>query len=294
MANDPYPRSFQEIPAWSTSTATPMEDTRTRFAQFVVLCGISGVRSLRDHLVFKGGNALDFVLQPNRSTRDLDFSLDMVGGQALADATALRDALNIGLRQVAPIFGVALSVHSVKQQPPGADRTFITFQARIGYALPDERQLMIRMANNQTSPNVLPIDISINEPIFASATFRVADSFGLLRISTLEDIVGEKLRSLLQQPIRNRSREQDLLDIAVAVGSNQSIDRQAVASAFLLKGKARDVPVTRQAFRDPEVSRRAQIGYDALRPKTRTLFIPFDEALAIVLAFVDELPIPER
>lgn len=293
MANDPYPRSFQGIPAWSTTTATPVQEARRRFVQFILLCGISSVRSLRDHLVFKGGNALDFVLQPNRSTIDLDFSLDMDGGQALADATEIRDALNVGLRQVAPVFGVALSVHSVEQQPPGADRTFITFRARIGYALPDERQLMIRMANNQKSSHVLPIDISINEPIFDSTTFKIDDRFGDLRISTVEDIVGEKLRSLLQQPIRNRGRKQDMLDIAVAVDSNESIDRQDVAAALLVKAQARGAPVTRLAFHDPEVSRRAAVDYGALEGTTRTMFIPFDEALAIVLAFVDELPIPQ-
>jgi hypothetical protein len=84
--SNPYPRTFQDIAAWSLGTATPIQDARTRFAQFVILCGIASEPSLRNNLVFKGGNALDFVLQPNRSTIDLDFSLDMTTGADLANA----------------------------------------------------------------------------------------------------------------------------------------------------------------------------------------------------------------
>lgn len=292
IVSDPYPRTFQDIAAWSLRTGTPNRDARIRFVQFVILCGIASEPSLQHHLVFKGGNALDFVLQPNRSTIDLDFSLDMTLGSDLADADSLRAAVSTGLHRVAPLYGCSLAIHSVRQNPRGSDRSFITYQVRVGYALPDERQLLIRMANNQTSPHVLPIEISINEPIFSSTAFTIDDRFGQLRISTLEDIVGEKLRALLQQSIRNRNRRQDVLDIAVAIRTNPALDRDHVASALAMKAEARGVPVSRAAFRSDELGRRARLDYDALEGTTRTLFIPFDEALAIVLAFVDELPIP--
>ncbi len=289
-----FPQSFGVITTWATENDVSIEEARTRFAQFVVLCGIASVRSLRDHLVFKGGNALDFVLQPNRSTVDLDFSLDIEGEALLASADDIRDALALGLRRASPRFDMAVAVHSVRRNPPGRDKTFITFQARLGYALPDERQLRLRMANNQASPHVVPIDVSINEPIHGSAHFTVSDDFSPLRISTLEDIVGEKLRSLLQQPIRNRSRQQDMLDLAVVIQANPAIDRLQIAAALQLKADARGVPVSRAAFNNPEVADRARMGYEALEATTRVQFIPFDEALAIVLAFVDELAIAEQ
>lgn len=290
--SDPYPRTFQGIADWSLRTGTPIQDTRTRFAQFVILGGIASEPSLRNNLVFKGGNALDFVLQPNRSTIDLDFSLDMTLGSKLADVDALRAAVSTGLRRVAPMYGCGLSIHSVRQNPRGSNRSFITYEVRVGYALPDERPLLIRMSNNQPSPHVTPIEISINEPIFDSTWFSIDERFGELRISTLEDIVGEKLRALLQQSIRNRNRRQDVLDIAVAIRTNPAIDRDRVASALLMKAEAREVPVSRAAFGSDELARRAGLDYELLERTTRTLFIPFDKALAIVLAFVDELPIP--
>ncbi|MBA2469305.1 MAG: nucleotidyl transferase AbiEii/AbiGii toxin family protein [Chloroflexia bacterium] len=291
--SNPYPRTFQDIAAWSLGTATPIQDARTRFAQFVILCGIASEPSLRNNLVFKGGNALDFVLQPNRSTIDLDFSLDMTTGADLANAESLLAAISTGLSRAAPIYGCGLAIHSIHQNPRGSVKTFITFEARLGYALPDERKLLIRMANNQTSPHVMPVEISINEPIFDSTVFSIDERFGELRISTLEDIVGEKLRALLQQSIRNRNHRQDVLDLAVAIRTNPALDRDHIASALLVKALARGVPVSRGAFKSEELARRARLDYDALEATTRTLFIPFDEALAIVLTFVDELPIPE-
>jgi len=147
------------------------------------------------------------------------------------------------------------------------------------------------MSNNQPSPHVTPIEISINEPIFDSTSFMIDERFGELRISTLEDIVGEKLRALLQQSIRNRNRRQDVLDIAVAIRTNPALDRDHVASALIMKAEARGVPVSRAAFMSDELARRAGLDYELLEGTTRTVFIPFDDALAIVLAFVDELPI---
>jgi hypothetical protein len=181
----------------------------------------------------------------------------------------------------------------VRQKPPGEDKRFITYEARIGYALPDERQLQIRMANQQTSPHVLRIEMSINEPICGSTVFTIDPNYPQLRVSTREDIVGETLRALLQQPLRNRRRRQDLLDIAVIVRENPELDRQQVADFLRTKAAARDVPVSRAAFRNPEIAERARVGYEGLEATTRAIFIPFDEALAAVLAFVDELPIQE-
>lgn len=191
-------------------------------------------------------------------------------------------------------YGGTFVVNSVRQQPPGADKTFITFIARLGYALSDETRLLIRMANDQPSPHVIPIEISINEPICDSTLFTIDPDHASLRVSTREDIVAEKLRALLQQPIRGRTRPQDLLDIAVIVGGTAALDRDRVAAFLQIKADARNVPVSRAAFRHPEVAERAAVGYGELQATTRETFVPFDEALAAVLGFVGELSIPDR
>ena len=113
-------------------------------------------------------------------------------------------------------------------------------------------------------------------------------------MSTIEDIVGEKLRALLQQPIRERNRQQDLLDIAVIVREKTVLDRAKVAEFLQAKAAARGVPVSKAAFRNPEVAEWARRDYAALAATTRTIFIPFNDALATVLAFTDELSIPDE
>lgn len=58
--NDRYPTSFDELRPWSTQTGRSNNEARTRFAQYAVLHGIAAVPRLKQALVFKGGNALDF------------------------------------------------------------------------------------------------------------------------------------------------------------------------------------------------------------------------------------------
>ena len=68
-----YPTRFLDIDAWSRENGVSRDEASRRFIQYVVLAAFAQSRSLRESLVFKGGNALDFVWQPNRSTLDLDF-----------------------------------------------------------------------------------------------------------------------------------------------------------------------------------------------------------------------------
>jgi predicted nucleotidyltransferase component of viral defense system len=77
-----YPVSFDDMRLWAGAAGVTVDEARIRFAQYAVLSSIAAVRPLREGLVFKGGNALDFVWQPNRSTVDLDFSVDHTSSSA--------------------------------------------------------------------------------------------------------------------------------------------------------------------------------------------------------------------
>ena len=285
--NTSYPRSLLEATEWAKSTGSDTATGRFRFAQYLVLCSVASVRDLRNTLVFKGGNALDFAWQPNRSTLDLDFTID--GGDF--DENSLSASLALGLIAVSRQSGALLQLHSVTQQPRGANRTRVTYKTIFGYALPDELALRQRMERGLKSSRTIQADISKNDPICASTSFRLDDQREL-RICTIEDIVAEKLRALLQQVVRNRQRPQDVLDIALAVERHPNLNRADIASYLLTKSAERDIVVTRAAFFDPELSDRARLEYEPLRTTIRNVFIPFDEAMAIVLDLVDSMPIP--
>ncbi len=162
---------------------------------------------------------------------------------------------------------------------------------KIGYVLTDEVRLRTRVQKGEKSTHVIKLDISLNEPICASTTVSI-DGTHDLRVSTLEDIVAEKLRALLQQSIRNRGRRQDVLDIAVIVRS-RTIDHDAIAEYLLRKAAARNVPVSRAAFHADDLAARASVGYAELEQTTRVSFIPFADALRELYALVDRLPIPD-
>jgi predicted nucleotidyltransferase component of viral defense system len=288
----PYPTAFDDIRSWAEGAGVSVNEARVRFAQYAILQTVATVRPLREGLVFKGGNALDFVWQPNRSTTDLDFSVDHASILAHPDADTLRTFLGRGTPAVIARLGIMLAVQRIRQNPPGADKQFVTFQVRIGYALPDQVRLRQRMEQGETIAQGIDLDISINEPIGASQFMEMSPGIQL-RVATIEDIIAEKLRALLQQPIRNRQRRQDLLDIAVILRENIEFDRRLVAKLLLEKAAARDVLVTRAAFRAPEVVGRVSEGYAELEGTTRVLFVPVDEALTLLHDLVDELEIPE-
>ena len=267
-------------------------EARVRFAQYVVLRSIAAVRPLREGLVFKGGNALDFVWQPNRSTVDLDFSVDHTSALAHPDANTIRALLERGASVVSASLGVMLAVQRVRPSPPGEDKDFVTFRARIAYALPDQPRPRQRLAQGEVTSQGIDLDLSINEPIGAATLVEMSPGVNL-RVATIEDIVAEKLRALLQQPIRDRQRRQDLLDIAVILRENAAFDRRLVADFLIAKAAARDVPVMRMAFRSQEVVSRASAGYAELEGTTRVRFVPLEEALELLRTLVDDLDIPQ-
>jgi predicted nucleotidyltransferase component of viral defense system len=282
-----YPETFERIPEWARENQIKITEARARFAQYAILNAVAGSRSLSQILVFKGGNALDFVWQPNRSTKDLDFtSLDAGLGEE-----RIRTLLGQSLGVVGRRLGVDFHINGVTRNPPGPDKTFVTYEVRVGYALPDDRNNKKRIANGGPSMTIVPVEISLNEPVCADTPIDVQAIYPL-RVSTPEDIVAEKLRSLLQQPVRKRNRRQDLLDIAVLLRSDAPLQRPLISRYLLEKASARNISASRTAFHDPEVRSRAHSDYAALQDDTRELFVPFEEAWGELSRLVDSLDIP--
>lgn len=282
-----YPTTYSRISAWARENGFSVSEARLRYAQFGVLQSIAGSKVLSNVLVFKGGNALDFVWQPNRSTIDLDFSSRDAG----LTVERIRRFLEPSLQQVSTASGTLYRVQRVRQQPPGAGRSFITFDLSIGYALTDDPRNRHFIEVGAPSRASIPVEISLNEPICAAEEIDM-DSANTLQVSTQEDIAAEKLRALLQQVPRNRTRPQDVLDIAISLQIGAYLRPEIVARFLLEKAAARNIEVSLERFLDLELWQRAEQGYAELERTTRTLFIPFADAKQRVLAFVQILPLP--
>jgi len=162
-----YPTSFDNLRAWAKANGVSVTEAGKRLAQYSILRGIVGSRALSAMLVFKGGNALDFVWQRNRSTTDLDFSADMeTVRNAVPDwdpaqlLAYIRQHLARGLQIENQRNGVTLRIHRIIQQPPHAGSTFITYEARIGYALPGDQRNRERLEQGGSSTNVIPVGLT--------------------------------------------------------------------------------------------------------------------------------------
>jgi len=292
MPLERYPRSLAELDSWRKQAGVTMDEARKRFVQFVALASIAADPALVTVLSLKGGNALRFVYGSPRSTADLDFTADAsLPDEELAIRTMLDRALLQGGRRL----GIKIKCQRVERKPPQKQATLPTYDIRIGYQLPGDRYYADFDSTDRQVPTVVKVEISFNDLVCETQRKQLApDLSAQLQVCTLEDILAEKLRALLQQVIRNRTRPQDAYDIARNLRDNEAtLDLAKIAMFLREKCRARGIDASRGAFADPEVKRRAAYEYDTILEVSQTAWIPFEEAWEAVQSLVGKLAIPE-
>ena len=101
------------------------------------------------------------------------------------------------------------------------------------------------------------------------------------------------MRALLQQLIRNRSRPQDVYDIASRMREyGEQLDMAKISEFLLRKSKARDIEPRKSSY-DEFVKQQAMINYEEQIRSQATEFIPFEAAWSEVLALISRLSIPD-
>lgn len=169
-----------------------------------------------------------------------------------------------------------------------------TYDMAVGYQFPSDRRYAEFVTGVRPSADVIELEISLNDEVCEStdASLDPSNSATAIRACVLEDIVAEKRRALLQQPIRRRYRKQDVYDIARIVSRiGKSLDRPRVGEYLIRKCARRDISPSRRAF-DREIRDRAAFEYETLFDSSDPNFIPFDQAWALVLQLVGEIEIP--
>lgn len=263
-----------------------------RQAVHTLLHAIAETPALRAHMVMKGGILLGLGYGSSRYTTDVDFSTDTK--PRAFDQAAFGHELAAGLIHSVETLGYGLDcrIQSCRMQPPQEDATFPTLQIKIGYAAKgsnEHRRLLKRQA-----PHVVQVDYSLNEPLGEPDEF-VIEQGGTLLVYSLQDLIAEKLRALLQQAVRHRNRRQDIYDLYFILETHPQLRDDADTQRRILaslqeKARARDLPVTPQAMREPEIRRRSQAEYESLRQEIEGELPPFDEAYGNVQGFFEHLP----
>lgn len=282
------PSLLHDIPAWVRTADT--RQVVMRQAVHCVLESVARTPRLRMLLCMKGGILLALHYESPRYTTDVDFSTPEPFSEEVEQETLA--LIEQALPSMGEILGYdvecRLQGYKVK---PHRNGTWVSLSMRVGYALkgtPAHKRLVAGQ-----SPFSLSIDFSFRERIPASEEVVIGDD-GHLRVYGLSTLVAEKLRALLQQPLRNRNRRQDVFDLHYLLEQRPALAfapwRQDVLADLRIKCEDRDVPVSRDAFDDPAIAERAQRDYDTLQAEVEGELPDFNVAFQRVRDYYRALP----
>ena len=279
-----------QITEW-VGADTDSSETELRQAVHTVLYAIASSRSLQQNMVIKGGVLLAVQYGNTRYTRDIDFSTDQQ--YADFDAGAFFDELESCLADAVEAldYGLDCQIQSSRVKPK-ADATFPTLHVKVGYAYfgSGKHQRLVK----KQCPDTLMLDYSFNEPSVEIDELDIIEC-GLLRAYSLPDLVAEKYRSMIQQPVRNRIRRQDVFDLHTLLTTYNAIlvspdVCKQVYETLQVKSEIKGLDVGSLSLADPGVVSRSQKEYGQLEHEVTGELPDFDAAYALVQGYYEALP----
>jgi predicted nucleotidyltransferase component of viral defense system len=139
---------------------------------------------------------------------------------------------------------------------------------------------------------VLKVEVSFNEPVEDLDDLQIGETKGRLKVYSIAALIAEKLRAYHQQVKRNRSRRQDIYDLAFLI-ENFPLDaeeRAEILRIFRVKCEARDITPSILSLQDADLMQRAQANWHTMQDELREPLPPFEERFAVVLEFYRSLP----
>lgn len=262
-----------------------------RQAVHTILVAMSNFHQAGLEVVMKGGILLAVEYAGDRYTKDVDFSTASTVAEIPPDQFAEKLDAELAGAVERLEYGLDCRIQSYELRPPGEDKTWPTLKLRVGYArLTDQRQHAKLMGSGVSAP--VDVDISYSEIITGAEVIDIGDGLEV-QASTLADLVAEKYRAMIQQPLRKRYRRQDAYDLYCLLESRPaelSSLREVILEALQRKAEGRGVIVGRESLRDPEVERRSKEEYPQLANEILRPLPEFDEVYGSVRRFYESLP----
>ena len=236
---------------------------------------------------------MNLLYESPRMTQDVDFTTTLPQ-EGFTDS--FEQAIEKQMAVAAADLGYVsqrFRVQSMVFEPPG-DRSWPTLRVKIGLAKKGTGQE--KRLDKGTAANVLKIDISFNEEVHDWQKIVVADgqeNTTLLAYSIYQQIA-EKLRAIIQQPVRNRYRRQDIFDIAriAAHRTFDDMEKRQIFDLFMKKSLEREIQPTREMISHPELYTRSKEHYHQLSMDSGNTALDFDRDFEIVRQFYLDLPWP--
>ncbi len=275
------PRRLVDVAEWVARAANDPIAHQQRQTVHVVLSAIAATSPLDEVMILKGGILMGLAYGSLRQTADVDLTAAASMGDGAGDT--IRQTLNPALPRAAAQLGYAglsARVHSIKPLPKGQFET-ARFPAL---------KVKVRAVRQGQMETYVDVDISFNEPTGAIDVLELIDGDEILAYS-LEDLIAEKYRAMLQQVVRRRNRRQDVYDLhlLIAEGTFDAACRKRILDALLVKCRARDIEPTRNSLGDPEVRERSGADWPTMELEVGAL-PEFEPCFARVSKFYQDLP----
>lgn len=273
---------------------SPADRVVFRQSVHIVLSAIANSEYLKPKMIMKGGMLLGIRYKSSRFTEDIDFSTKMKLSEIDHEEfrKELDDALVISSDELA--YGVSCKVQSLVIQPKkGYDKaTFPSFNLTIGYARKNSAGEMDRLSRGQC-PNTIKIDYSFNELSYSIDNIVMDDGSGVSAYG-VTDLVAEKIRSIIQQPYRNRSRRQDVYDLDFIFDSICFDDGEKLTILHSLldksTGRIPDGHITKDTLDREDIRDLSRKNYDTLHLEVEGDVKDFDFSFDRINEFYKSLP----
>lgn len=265
-------------------------DMQQKISVHILLHAIGSSDDLRATMIMKGGNLLGIRYNSNRYTKDVDFSTASKFKDF--DEDSFKTEMNDSLISASGELGYTLRCWIQKMKiEPNPEGTFPTLKINIGYA-DQKNEKEVKFIEKGVSPKILKVDYSFNEETYSSETLIVSEDSNIIAYSIL-DVIAEKFRSILQQVVRNRNREQDVYDLNhLLLNYNFSNDEKfEILSSLIRKsnGKGLEVYLNSEGLDNNDIKNRSKKGYPLLAD-TVTNLPDFDDSYDRINNFYKSLP----
>lgn len=278
------------IEDWVSDGSADRSDFRK--AVHIILQAISNSDYLKPKMVMKGGMLLGIRYKSSRYTEDIDFSTSYK--LADVDPEVFTQELNESLKIAEDTlqYNVQCQVQSLKVQPKDPEATFPSFNLKIGYANSNNANSIKRLRSGN-SANTVKIDYSFNEMTYKTDDIKLEDD--AITAYSLTDLLAEKIRSIIQQPYRNRNRRQDIYDLNFLLSGIESLSDEEllhVLTAMYNKSKGR-IPladITSETLDRDDIKDMSRADYHLLVDEISEELPDFEVAYKAVQEFYKSLP----
>jgi predicted nucleotidyltransferase component of viral defense system len=269
--------------------AAPADQREFRQAVLLILSAIESDAGLREVMVLKGGILMALRYRSRRFTTDIDFSTTRSLREVDMEKFRERFKAALAMTVAESDYGLDCRVQTCRIQPPNRpEASFPSINMTVGHAYqgsPKHRKLL-----RGGCPTTLSIDFSLNERILEEDELETGDGTSI-RIYAFSDLVAEKLRSLLQQPSRNRYRRQDVYDLNLLLEDRaDEEERAAILRCLRDKARSRGIEPEAESLAYPEVKHRAKVDYPTLAAEVEGELPDFEKSYERIEEFYRSLP----